>query len=120
VTTKSSSKLSSSASLSLSSDVEEINTKELAQRISAELKRYSIPQAIFAQRVLCRSQVSPDLSRAWNQWGIYGVVLGYALGPAEEPEAVVEVEVGPGDVQTNGKVAAGARVPADVGTAIGR
>ncbi|GIX68041.1 homeobox protein onecut [Caerostris extrusa] len=37
-------------------EVEEINTKELAQRISAELKRYSIPQAIFAQRVLCRSQ----------------------------------------------------------------
>lgn len=36
---------------------EEINTKELAQKISAELKRYSIPQAIFAQRVLCRSQV---------------------------------------------------------------
>jgi hypothetical protein len=57
VATSKSSKLSS-ASLSLSSnDVEEINTKELAQRISAELKRYSIPQAIFAQRVLCRSQV---------------------------------------------------------------
>lgn len=37
------------------SDLEELNTKELAQRISAELKRYSIPQAIFAQRVLCRS-----------------------------------------------------------------
>jgi hypothetical protein len=49
---------SSAASLSLTSDVEEINTKELAQRISAELKRYSIPQAIFAQRVLCRSQVT--------------------------------------------------------------
>ena len=55
-TTSKSSKISS-ASLSLSNDVEEINTKELAQRISAELKRYSIPQAIFAQRVLCRSQV---------------------------------------------------------------
>lgn len=35
-------------------DGEELNTKDLAQRISAELKRYSIPQAIFAQRVLCR------------------------------------------------------------------
>ncbi|NWT21480.1 ONEC2 protein, partial [Vireo altiloquus] len=32
--------------------LEEINTKEVAQRITAELKRYSIPQAIFAQRVL--------------------------------------------------------------------
>ncbi|PIO66506.1 hypothetical protein TELCIR_11781 [Teladorsagia circumcincta] len=28
-------------------DGEELNTKDLAQRISAELKRYSIPQAIF-------------------------------------------------------------------------
>ncbi|EDV34858.2 uncharacterized protein Dana_GF15916 [Drosophila ananassae] len=45
-----------SSQSAVSSDVEEINTKELAQRISAELKRYSIPQAIFAQRVLCRSQ----------------------------------------------------------------
>ena len=36
---------------------EEVNTKEVAQQITAELKRYSIPQAIFAQRVLCRSQV---------------------------------------------------------------
>ena len=35
----------------------EVNTKEVAQQITAELKRYSIPQAIFAQRVLCRSQV---------------------------------------------------------------
>lgn len=34
--------------------MDELNTKDLAQRISAELKRYSIPQAIFAQRVLCR------------------------------------------------------------------
>ena len=39
------------------SGVEEINTKEVAAQITAELKRYSIPQAIFAQRVLCRSQV---------------------------------------------------------------
>uniref|UniRef100_A0A1I7WMV1 CUT domain-containing protein n=1 Tax=Heterorhabditis bacteriophora TaxID=37862 RepID=A0A1I7WMV1_HETBA len=35
-------------------DGEELNTKDLAQRISAELKRYSIPQAIFAQKILCR------------------------------------------------------------------
>lgn len=39
------------------SGIEEINTKEVAAQITAELKRYSIPQAIFAQRVLCRSQV---------------------------------------------------------------
>lgn len=60
---------SSSTSLSLTSDVEEINTKELAQRISAELKRYSIPQAIFAQRVLCRSQGTlSDLLRNPKPW----------------------------------------------------
>ncbi|XP_059609712.1 homeobox protein onecut [Phlebotomus argentipes] len=54
---------------SLSADVEEINTKELAQRISAELKRYSIPQAIFAQRVLCRSQGTlSDLLRNPKPW----------------------------------------------------
>lgn len=53
----------------VSSDLEEINTKELAQRISAELKRYSIPQAIFAQRVLCRSQGTlSDLLRNPKPW----------------------------------------------------
>ncbi|XP_017062765.1 homeobox protein onecut isoform X2 [Drosophila eugracilis] len=52
-----------------SSDMEEINTKDLAQRISAELKRYSIPQAIFAQRVLCRSQGTlSDLLRNPKPW----------------------------------------------------
>ncbi|XP_016967387.1 homeobox protein onecut [Drosophila biarmipes] len=51
------------------SDMEEINTKDLAQRISAELKRYSIPQAIFAQRVLCRSQGTlSDLLRNPKPW----------------------------------------------------
>lgn len=53
----------------LPTDVEEINTKDLAQRISAELKRYSIPQAIFAQRVLCRSQGTlSDLLRNPKPW----------------------------------------------------
>ncbi|XP_060515839.1 hepatocyte nuclear factor 6 isoform X2 [Cylas formicarius] len=53
----------------IAADVEEINTKELAQRISAELKRYSIPQAIFAQRVLCRSQGTlSDLLRNPKPW----------------------------------------------------
>ncbi|XP_022254994.1 hepatocyte nuclear factor 6-like [Limulus polyphemus] len=63
----------SATSLPKSSSVddveEEINTKELAQRISAELKRYSIPQAIFAQRVLCRSQGTlSDLLRNPKPW----------------------------------------------------
>ncbi|KAI6239574.1 One cut domain family member [Aphelenchoides fujianensis] len=49
--------------------VDELNTRELAQRISAELKRYSIPQAIFAQRVLCRSQGTlSDLLRNPKPW----------------------------------------------------
>ena len=53
----------------VSNEIEEINTKELAQRISAELKRYSIPQAIFAQRVLCRSQGTlSDLLRNPKPW----------------------------------------------------
>ncbi|KPP69237.1 hepatocyte nuclear factor 6-like [Scleropages formosus] len=52
-----------------SGQVEEINTKEVAQRIMAELKRYSIPQAIFAQRILCRSQGTlSDLLRNPKPW----------------------------------------------------
>jgi len=50
-------------------DIEEINTRELAQKISSELKRYSIPQAVFAQRVLCRSQGTlSDLLRNPKPW----------------------------------------------------
>uniref|UniRef100_A0A1A9WYE3 One cut domain family member n=1 Tax=Glossina brevipalpis TaxID=37001 RepID=A0A1A9WYE3_9MUSC len=57
------------STINLNGDTEEINTKELAQRISAELKRYSIPQAIFAQRVLCRSQGTlSDLLRNPKPW----------------------------------------------------
>ncbi|XP_036395755.1 one cut domain, family member, like [Megalops cyprinoides] len=49
---------------------EEINTKEVAQKIITELKRYSIPQAIFAERVLCRSQGTlSDLLRNPKPWG---------------------------------------------------
>lgn len=60
---------SNGGALSVTADVEEINTKDLAQRISAELKRYSIPQAIFAQRVLCRSQGTlSDLLRNPKPW----------------------------------------------------
>ncbi|PKK17851.1 one cut homeobox 3 [Columba livia] len=52
-----------------SGQVEELNTKEVAQRITAELKRYSIPQAIFAQRILCRSQGTlSDLLRNPKPW----------------------------------------------------
>ncbi|XP_065319674.1 putative uncharacterized protein DDB_G0282133 isoform X2 [Gordionus sp. m RMFG-2023] len=50
-------------------EMEEINTKDLAQKISSELKRYSIPQAVFAQRVLCRSQGTlSDLLRNPKPW----------------------------------------------------
>ncbi|KFO28888.1 One cut domain family member 2 [Fukomys damarensis] len=52
-----------------SGNLTEINTKEVAQRITAELKRYSIPQAIFAQRILCRSQGTlSDLLRNPKPW----------------------------------------------------
>ncbi|CAI2352191.1 unnamed protein product [Caenorhabditis sp. 36 PRJEB53466] len=48
---------------------EELNTKELALQIAGELKRYSIPQAIFAERVLCRSQGTlSDLLRNPKPW----------------------------------------------------
>ena len=50
-------------------ELEEMNTRDLAQRISAELKRYSIPQAVFAQKVLCRSQGTlSDLLRNPKPW----------------------------------------------------
>lgn len=52
-----------------SGQAEEINTKEVARRITAELKRYSIPQAIFAQRILSRSQGTlSDLLRNPKPW----------------------------------------------------
>lgn len=52
-----------------SEEVDEIDTLKLAQHISQELKRYSIPQAIFAQRVLCRSQGTlSDLLRNPKPW----------------------------------------------------
>ncbi|CBY42476.1 unnamed protein product, partial [Oikopleura dioica] len=46
-----------------------VDTKAVAAKITAELKRYSIPQAIFAQRVLCRSQGTlSDLLRNPKPW----------------------------------------------------
>ena len=57
------------ASCTDSQDGEEINTKEVAQRIGSELKRYSIPQSVFAQQVLCRSQGTlSDLLRNPKPW----------------------------------------------------
>ncbi|XP_051901659.1 one cut domain, family member, like [Pristis pectinata] len=48
---------------------EQIDTKEVAHSVMVELKRYSIPQAIFAQRVLCRSQGTlSDLLRNPKPW----------------------------------------------------
>lgn len=68
-TSHSSSNIKNGNTAASSDEMEEINTKELAQRISAELKRYSIPQAIFAQRVLCRSQGTlSDLLRNPKPW----------------------------------------------------
>ncbi|XP_006001255.1 hepatocyte nuclear factor 6-like [Latimeria chalumnae] len=61
--------LNSSQSNGLPGSVEEINTKEVAQRVITELKRYSIPQAIFAERILCRSQGTlSDLLRNPKPW----------------------------------------------------
>jgi len=50
-------------------DQEEINTREIALHVSNELKKYSIPQAVFAQRVLGRSQGTlSDLLRNPKPW----------------------------------------------------
>nr|CDJ88538.1 unnamed protein product [Haemonchus contortus] len=46
-----------------------IDTKELCKRIAYELKQHSIPQAIFAERILCRSQGTlSDLLRNPKPW----------------------------------------------------
>jgi len=48
---------------------EEISTRDVALRVSSELKRYSIPQAVFAQRILGRSQGTlSDLLRNPKPW----------------------------------------------------
>jgi len=48
---------------------EEVNTRDVALRVSNELKKYSIPQAVFAQRVLGRSQGTlSDLLRNPKPW----------------------------------------------------
>ena len=50
-------------------ELDEINTREVALKISNELKKYSIPQAVFAQRVLGRSQGTlSDLLRNPKPW----------------------------------------------------
>ena len=76
---------------------EEVNTKEVAQQITAELKRYSIPQAIFAQRVLCRSQVifrfplnsmTSPLKYFINSNLTKMTILGYIIRFAAESKAV--------------------------------
>ena len=49
--------------------MEEVNTKEVANQITAELKRCSIPQAVFARKVLARSQGTlSDLLRNPKPW----------------------------------------------------
>lgn len=46
-----------------------IDTKDLCKRIAWELKQHSIPQAIFAERILCRSQGTlSDLLRNPKPW----------------------------------------------------
>lgn len=79
----------SSTTDSNQSNQEEINTKEVAMKISNELKKYSIPQAVFAQQVVfvpsnvtfiyVNKQVSnnfflfaaPDL-KLWNHLQVLG------------------------------------------------
>jgi len=61
--------MSMSASAGKMSCGEEISTRDVALRVSSELKRYSIPQAVFAQRILGRSQGTlSDLLRNPKPW----------------------------------------------------
>ena len=49
--------------------IEEVNTKAVAAKVTAELKRYSIPQAVFAHKILHRSQGTlSDLLRNPKPW----------------------------------------------------
>lgn len=49
--------------------IDEVNTKVVADQITAELKRSSIPQAVFARKVLSRSQGTlSDLLRNPKPW----------------------------------------------------
>uniref|UniRef100_A0A914EPY1 One cut domain family member n=1 Tax=Acrobeloides nanus TaxID=290746 RepID=A0A914EPY1_9BILA len=46
-----------------------IDTKDLCKRVAYELKQHSIPQAVFAERILCRSQGTlSDLLRNPKPW----------------------------------------------------
>lgn len=69
--------------------VEEINTKEVAQRITAELKRYSIPQAIRAEgKVPVSGDSSPTCSGTPNR-GVNSNLAGRpsaGCGRLQEPE----------------------------------
>ena len=50
-------------------DEEEINTKEVAEMVNNEMKRFNIPQVLFAQKILCRSQGTlSDLLRNPKPW----------------------------------------------------
>jgi len=53
---KSSSPSTPTRSPALCTDIEEIDTCDVAERVGAELRRFNIPQALFAQTVLSRSQ----------------------------------------------------------------
>ncbi|ESO08030.1 hypothetical protein HELRODRAFT_151232, partial [Helobdella robusta] len=47
----------------------ELNTKEIATKVNNELKKFSIPQAVFAEKVLGRSQGTlSDLLRNPKPW----------------------------------------------------
>lgn len=54
---------------SQNASIEEVNTKAVAAKVTAELKRYSIPQAVFAHKILHRSQGTlSDLLRNPKPW----------------------------------------------------
>jgi len=45
-----------SVSVALCADIEDLDTSDVAERVSVELRRFNIPQALFAQTIISRSQ----------------------------------------------------------------
>ena len=78
---------------------EEINTKEVAARVTSELKRYSIPQAVFCTK-------SPLQKPR------------YSVRFAEKSKAMEQAEERQGNLQENVEVACWARIPEDVSTQV--
>ncbi|VDN55310.1 unnamed protein product [Dracunculus medinensis] len=82
-----------------------IDTKDLCRRIAWELKQHSIPQAIFAERILCRSQGTlSDLLRNPKPWNklksgreTFRRMFNWVQQPLESRLGILDMYKGSGD-----------------------